>query len=104
MANMPHPDRQAVTWRLHRDLVAAVKASAAENGETVLALVNRALRTEVEPQPSNVTHALGQLRYLTECRCEESFTARGRHDPACESMYRSDVEELAAALMPRPPR
>ena len=48
MANQPHPDRKAVTWRLHRDLVAAVQAAAAARGETVLAFVVRALRRELD--------------------------------------------------------
>jgi hypothetical protein len=47
VANRPHPDKQAVTWRLHRDLVLRVRAAAAANGETVLALVTRALEREV---------------------------------------------------------
>ena len=47
MANQPHPSKQAVTWRLHRDLVAAVQAAAANNHETVLALVARALEREL---------------------------------------------------------
>jgi hypothetical protein len=47
MANQPHPDRKAVTWRLHRDLVAAVQVAAAQRGETVLAFVTRALQLEV---------------------------------------------------------
>jgi hypothetical protein len=47
MANRPHPDKRAVTWRLHRDLVNRVRAAAAANGETVLALVTRALEREV---------------------------------------------------------
>lgn len=48
MANQPHPDRRAVTWRLHRDLVAAVQAAARTNGETVLDFATRALQREVE--------------------------------------------------------
>ncbi|HLS44305.1 MAG TPA: hypothetical protein VK045_02615, partial [Ornithinicoccus sp.] len=48
MANQPHPDKQAVTWRLHRDLLARVREAAAGNGETVLALVTRALERELE--------------------------------------------------------
>lgn len=47
MANQPHPSKQAVTWRLHRDLVAAVQVTATANGETVIALVARALRREL---------------------------------------------------------
>lgn len=47
MANQPHPDRKAVTWRLHRDLVAAVQAAAAANVETVLDFATRALQREV---------------------------------------------------------
>lgn len=47
MANQPHPDKQAVTWRLHRDLVAAVQATARSRDETVLAFVTRALEREL---------------------------------------------------------
>lgn len=48
MANQPHPDKQAVTFRLHRDLVTAVRAAAKARGETVLAFVTRALERELE--------------------------------------------------------
>ena len=50
MANQPHPSRQAITWRLPRVLLDKVKARAAENGETVLDLVTRALTREIERQ------------------------------------------------------
>ena len=52
MANMPHPDRQAVTWRLQREQVQQVRAAAAAHGETVLAFVTRALRRELERDPA----------------------------------------------------
>jgi predicted DNA binding CopG/RHH family protein len=48
MANQPAAWRQAVTWRLARDLVEQVKARAADRGETVLAFVTRALKRELE--------------------------------------------------------
>jgi predicted transcriptional regulator len=48
MANQPHPSKQAVTLRLRRDLVAKVQATATTNGETMLALVTRALEREVD--------------------------------------------------------
>jgi hypothetical protein len=47
VANQPHPDRKAVTWRLHRDLVARLHVAAAKNEETTLALVTRALTREL---------------------------------------------------------
>ena len=47
MANQPHPSRQAVTWRLPRTLLEAVKAAAARRDETVLAFVTRALTREI---------------------------------------------------------
>lgn len=47
MPNQHHPDKQAVTYRLHRDLVAEVKAEARRRGETVVDLVIRALRREL---------------------------------------------------------
>lgn len=53
MVNQPHPDKQAVTWRLHRDLVAAVKALAVQRGETVLAFVTRALEREIARHVEN---------------------------------------------------
>lgn len=51
MANQPHPDKELVGWRLHRDLVAAVRAAAKERRETVLAFVTRALTRELD-EPS----------------------------------------------------
>lgn len=48
MANQPHPSKRAVTYRLDGDLVDRVKAVAAERGETVLALVTRALERELD--------------------------------------------------------
>lgn len=54
MANQPHPDKQAVTWRLHRDLVAAVRAAAERNGDTVLAFATRALQREIVRQSGDV--------------------------------------------------
>ena len=51
MANQPHPSRQAVTWRLARTLLDRVKARAAENDETVLAFVTRALNRELDRPP-----------------------------------------------------
>lgn len=47
MANQPAAWRQAVTWRLDRDLVERVRAAAAANDEPVIALVTRALEREV---------------------------------------------------------
>jgi hypothetical protein len=47
---MPHQyaaHRKAVTWWFHRDLVAAVKAAAEKNGETMLAFATRALEREL---------------------------------------------------------
>lgn len=55
MANQPHPSKQAVTLRLPRVLVAKVQATAATNGETMLALVTRALEREVRPDPESIS-------------------------------------------------
>lgn len=47
---MPHQyaaHRKAVTWWFHRDLVAAVKAAAKKNDETMLAFATRALEREL---------------------------------------------------------
>ena len=75
MANMPHPDRKAVTWRLHKNLVACVQAAATANGETVLAFVTRALERELEraAQPAD----------QEPCLCTTGFTCLAReHDDA----------------------
>ena len=48
MANQPHPDKEAVTWRLHRALLARVRTRASERGETVVAFVVRALTRELD--------------------------------------------------------
>ena len=48
MANQPHPSRQAVTWRLPRMLVEAVRVEAARRDETMLAFVMRALHAELD--------------------------------------------------------
>ena len=48
MANQPHPDKEAVTWRLHRALLTRVRAAAAERGEAVVAFVTRALTRELD--------------------------------------------------------
>lgn len=48
MANMPHPDKQAVTYRLHRNLIERVKDIAEQRGETVVTFVARALENELD--------------------------------------------------------
>lgn len=60
MANQPHPDRKAVTWRLHRNLVAAVQSAAASRGETVLAFVTRALTRELDDSSGAPSRAGGR--------------------------------------------
>jgi len=47
MAHQYAAHRKAVTWRFHRDLVAAVKAAAEKNNETMLAFATRALQREL---------------------------------------------------------
>ena len=42
--------------------------------------------------------ALAELMYLTACRCDDAWTARGLHETHCASEYREDVETVAAAL------
>lgn len=42
--------------------------------------------------------AIGELRYLTECRCDKAWTERGLHETHCASEYRGDVETVALAL------
>ena len=48
MPNQHSRDKQAVTYRLHRDLLARVKETAAALNEPEVALVERALALEVE--------------------------------------------------------
>lgn len=55
MANQPARYKQAVTWRLHRDLVAAVHVAADLNNETVLAFVTRSLERELEHAAKTAT-------------------------------------------------
>lgn len=47
MANQPHPDKHAVTWRLHRNLLASVQSAAKQERETALAFATRALKLEL---------------------------------------------------------
>jgi hypothetical protein len=42
--------------------------------------------------------AVVDLMSLTECRCEDMWTARGRHAPECSSEYREDLEVLLKHL------
>jgi len=48
MANQPHPDKRAVTFRLHKDLLLAAKKTAGERGQTLTEVVERALRDYVK--------------------------------------------------------
>lgn len=48
MANMPHPDMRNVHWKLHKDMLAALKAAAAAVGEPEIAFVRRALQAELD--------------------------------------------------------
>lgn len=52
----------------------------------------------VLPVPPTAEDALDNLRALVMCRCDEAWTARGRHEPNAACDYADDVEILAAEL------
>lgn len=52
----------------------------------------------VAPVPPSASDALENLRGLVMCRCNEAWTARGRHEPNSACDYAIDVEILAAEL------
>jgi hypothetical protein len=45
-----------------------------------------------------VLEAIGELRWLTECRCHPDWTERNRHETHCASDYRADVNTVTKAL------
>lgn len=47
MPHQPHPDKRAVTYRLHRDLRERLKAEAAVRGMTEVDLVSLAIEHEL---------------------------------------------------------
>jgi len=51
MANQPSKDKQAVTFRLPKTLVATAKEAAARRQETVTDLVIRGLTREIQEAP-----------------------------------------------------
>lgn len=52
----------------------------------------------IESEEMDVEEALANLRALTTCRCDEAWTARGKHDPNAACDYAVEVEVLAKAL------
>ena len=79
MANQPHPSRQAVTWRLPRMLVDAVRVESARRGETMLAFVMRALHTELDRVTAghDVQVDSDNVRVLTDLDVIEVFPTGG---------------------------
>lgn len=42
-----------------------------------------------------VKEAIINLNYLVECRCDEAYTGRGRHDPHSACDYADEVKTVA---------
>jgi hypothetical protein len=42
-----------------------------------------------------VKDAIGSLKHLVECRCDEAYTGRSRHDPYSACDYADEVKILA---------
>jgi hypothetical protein len=51
-----------------------------------------------EDEPMTVEEALYSLQELVKCRCDEAWTARGRHEPNSTCDYAEEVEVITAAL------
>lgn len=47
---------------------------------------------------TQLRQAIEELRNLTTCRCDESWTGRGLHSPDCNQEFGGEVETVAAAL------
>lgn len=59
------------------------------------------IATNVEDDVMTVQEALYNLQELVRCRCDEAWTARGRHEPNSTCDYAEEVEVIAAALEAR---
>lgn len=42
-----------------------------------------------------IEQAVASLKYLVECRCDEGYTGRGRHDPYSACDYADEVKVVA---------
>lgn len=42
-----------------------------------------------------IEQAVASLKYLVECRCDEAYTGRGRHDPHSACDYADEVKIVA---------
>ena len=53
---------------------------------------------------TEIEQAMASLKHLVECRCDEAYTGRGRHDPHSACDYADEVKIVAdhiAALTAR---
>jgi hypothetical protein len=41
---------------------------------------------------TEIEQAMASLKHLVECRCDEAYTGRGRHDPHSACDYAEDVK------------
>lgn len=44
---------------------------------------------------TEIEQAIASLKYLVECRCDEAYTGRGRHDPHSACGYAEEVKIVA---------
>lgn len=44
---------------------------------------------------TEIEQAMASLKHLVECRCDEAYTGRGRHDPYSACDYAEDVKIVA---------
>ncbi len=52
-----------------------------------------------DKKESSVTEqAINSLKQLVECRCDEAYTGRGRHDPYSECDYADEVKIVAESI------
>lgn len=44
---------------------------------------------------TEIEQAMASLKHLVECRCDEAYTGRGRHDPHSACDYAEEVKIVA---------
>ncbi len=44
---------------------------------------------------TEIEQAMASLKHLVECRCDEAYTGRGRHDPNSACDYAEEVKIVA---------
>lgn len=44
---------------------------------------------------TEIEQAIASLKHLVECRCDEAYTGRGRHDPNSACGYAEEVKIVA---------